>query len=87
VILAKASIASEWVEDEVNKVYAEERSRKQVVLFPICIDNTVMSTAEPWAVKLRDQWNIGDFRQCKKPTEYRTSLDRLLRDLKASGAK
>jgi hypothetical protein len=83
-ILSKASIASEWVEDEVNKAYAEERSRKQVVLSPIRIDNTVISTEEPWAVKLRDQRNIGDFRQWKKPTEYQKSLDRLLRDLKAS---
>ena len=86
-ILSKSSIASEWVEDEVNKAYAEERSRKATVLFPIRIDNTVISTAEPWAVKLRDQRNVGDFRQWKKPAEYQKSLDRLLRDLKASGAK
>jgi hypothetical protein len=86
-ILSKASIASEWVEDEVNKAYAEERLRKNTVLFPIRIDNTVMSTAEPWAVKLRDQRNIGDFRQWKKPEAYQKSLDRLLRDLKTSDAK
>jgi uncharacterized protein YjbI with pentapeptide repeats len=86
-ILSKASIASEWVEDEVNKAYAEERSRKEVVLFPIRVDNAVISTAEPWAVKLRDQRNIGDFRQWKKPAEYQKSLERLLRDLKASGEK
>jgi len=58
-ILSKASIASEWVEDEVNKAYAEERSRKEVILFPIRIDEAVMTTAEPWAAKLRDQRNIG----------------------------
>jgi hypothetical protein len=86
-ILSKASIASDWVEDEVNKAYAEERSRKEVVLFPIRIDNTVISTGEPWAMKLRDQRNIGDFRQWKKPAEYQKSLDRLLRDLKASEPK
>jgi hypothetical protein len=57
------------------------------VLFPIRIDNAVMSTAEPWAVKLRDQRNIGDFRQWKKPAEYQKSLERLLRDSKASCAK
>jgi uncharacterized protein YjbI with pentapeptide repeats len=83
-ILSKASIASEWVEDEVNKAYAEERSRKESVLFPIRIDNEVMSTAEPWAVKLRDQRNIGNFQQWRKPVEYQKSVERLLRDLKAS---
>jgi len=86
-ILSKASIGSEWVEDEVNKAYAEERSRKEVILFPIRIDEAVMTTAEPWAAKLRDQRNIGDFRQWKRPSEYQKSLDRLLRDLKAERGK
>jgi uncharacterized protein YjbI with pentapeptide repeats len=86
-ILSKSLIESEWVEDEVNKAYAEERSRKQVVLFPVRIDNAVMSTAEPWAVKLRDQRNIGDFRRWGEPAEYQRSLERLLRDLKTGGAE
>jgi uncharacterized protein YjbI with pentapeptide repeats len=82
VILSEGSIASDWVEDEVNKAYAEERERRETVLFPIRIDDTVMTTTEPWARKLRDQRNIGDFRVWEQPAEYRTSLDRLLRDLK-----
>jgi glutamate dehydrogenase len=85
IILSKASIASEWVEDEVHKAYAEERSRKEVVLFPIRIDNTPISTKEPWAVKLKNQRNIGDFRQWKKPAQYQKCLERLLRDLKVTG--
>jgi hypothetical protein len=87
VVLSKASLGSDWVEDEVSKAYAEERSRKEVVLFPIRIDKAVMSTGEPWAVKLRDQRNIGDFRQWRKPADYQKSVERLLRDLKASGAE
>jgi hypothetical protein len=83
----KASIAREWVEAKVNKTFVEERSRKEVVLFPIRIDDTVISTKEPWAVKLRDQRNIGDFQRWRTPLEYQKSLDRLLRDLRASGAK
>jgi hypothetical protein len=47
----------------------------------------VITTPEPWAVKLRDQRNIGDFRQWKTPAEYQKSLDRLLRDLKAGGER
>jgi hypothetical protein len=85
VILSKASIDSDWVEDEVNKAYAEERERKQTVLFPIRIDDAVMTTPEPWARKLRDQRNIGDFLQWEKPLEYQKSLKRLLRHLKAPG--
>jgi len=86
VVLSKSSLDSDWVEDEVTKAYAEERSRKEVVLFPISIDNAVKSTDKPWAVKLRER-NIGDFRQWKKPEAYQKGLDKLLRDLKASGTK
>jgi hypothetical protein len=85
VILSKASIESDWVEDEVNKAYAEERERKQTVLFPIRIDDAVMTTPEPWGRKLRDQRNIGDFRLWEKLAEYQNNLERLLRDLTASG--
>jgi len=87
VILSRRSIASDWVEDEVSKAFAEERERNATILFPIRIDDTVMATPEPWAAKLRDQRNIGDFRQWRKPAEYQKCLERLLRDLKASGAK
>jgi hypothetical protein len=85
VVLSKASIASDWVEDEVNKAYAEERSRKEIVLFPIRIDDAVMAASEPWTVKLRDQRNIGDFREWLDPEEYQRSFERLLRDLKITG--
>jgi hypothetical protein len=38
-ILSKSSIESEWVEDEVNKAFAEERERGGTILFPIRIDD------------------------------------------------
>jgi len=36
------------------------------VLFPVRIDELVLTTPEPWARKLRDQRHIGDFRQWEK---------------------
>ena len=80
-ILSKYAIDSEWVEDEVTKAYAEERRRKQTILFPIRIDKAVMETEEPWAVKLRDGRNIGDFSNWKNHNDYQKGLERLLRDL------
>jgi len=80
-ILSENSIGSDWVEDEVNKAFAEERDRKQLVLFPVRIDDAVMKSPEPWARKLRDQRNIGDFRNRKDHDTYQASLNRLLRDL------
>ena len=70
------------MEDEVSR--AEERRRNQLVLFPVRIDDTVMTTLEPWAVKLRDQRHIGDFRQWKDHDAYQQAFDRVLRDLKAT---
>ena len=83
VIISKYSIKREWVEDEVQKAFAEERDRepKQLVLFPVRIDDAVMETQEPWARKLRDQRNIGDFRRWKDHDNYKQNFERVLRDL------
>jgi hypothetical protein len=82
-VLSEHAIASDWVEDEVTKAYAEERRRGQTVLFPIRLDDAVLSTEEAWAVKLRDGRHIGDFRRWKEHDAYQKALDRLLRDLRA----
>jgi uncharacterized protein YjbI with pentapeptide repeats len=83
-ILSEHSIKSDWVEDEVNTAYEEERKRGQTVLFPIRLDDTVMQTKEAWAAKLRAARNIGDFRQWKDHDRYREVFERMLRDLAAS---
>jgi hypothetical protein len=80
-ILSKHSINSDWVEDEVTKAYAEERKRGQTVLFPICIDNEIMTTEEAWVEKLRDGRHIGDFRGWKDHGDYKQSFERVVRDL------
>jgi hypothetical protein len=80
-VLSEASIASDWVEDEVTKAFAEERLRGGVVLFPVRLDDVVFATNEAWALKLRDNRNIGDFRAWKDHDAYQTALKRVLRDL------
>ncbi len=79
-ILSENSILSDWVEDEVNKAFAEERDRKQTVLFPIRIDDEVLKTSESWATKLRER-HIGDFINWTDHDAYQKNLARLLRDL------
>ena len=80
-VLSQNSVDSDWVEDEVQKAFAKERDRKQLVLFPVRIDDAVMETPEPWARKLRDQRNIGDFRYWKDHDAYKDSFERVVRDL------
>jgi uncharacterized protein YjbI with pentapeptide repeats len=79
-ILSEHSIQSYWVQDEVTKAFEEERKRKQIVLFPIRLDNAVMDTNEAWAAKLRAR-NIGDFTHWKDDSTYQKSFERVLRDL------
>jgi hypothetical protein len=86
-ILSETSIESDWVEDEVQKAFAEERDRKELVLFPVRIDDAVMETPEPWARKLRDQRNVGDFRRWKDHDAYKQSFERVVRDLTVPSAK
>jgi TIR domain-containing protein len=57
-ILSEGALASDWVEGEVTRSLDGERERKQIVLFPIRLDDVVMQTSKPWT---RGQRNIGDF--------------------------
>jgi uncharacterized protein YjbI with pentapeptide repeats len=82
-ILSEHSIKSDWVEDEVTTAFEEERKRGQLMLFPIRLDDTVMTTDEAWAAKLRAR-NIGDFRHWKDHDNYMKSIERVLRDLAVS---
>jgi hypothetical protein len=84
-ILSESAIASDWVEGEVTRALDEERTRKQVVLFPVRIDEAVMQTSEAWARLLRGQRNIGDFTRWKDHDSYQKSFERLMRDLRVEG--
>jgi hypothetical protein len=80
-VLSEAAITSDWVEDEVDKAFEEERQRGGVVLFPVRVDDAVFETKEAWAAKLRTNRNIGDFRAWKSHDAYQKALERVLRDL------
>jgi TIR domain/Pentapeptide repeats (8 copies) len=84
-ILSEGAIASDWVAGEVTRALDEERTRKQVVLFPVRIDDAVMQTSEAWARLLRGQRNIGDFTRWKEHDSYQKSFERLMRDLRVEG--
>jgi hypothetical protein len=70
----------------VTKVFEEERRRDQVVLFPIRLDDMVLTTTKAWARLLREQRNIGNFIRWKEHDAYSKALDRLLRDLRVEKA-
>jgi hypothetical protein len=82
-VLSEASLASPWVEDEVESALERERRERRLVLFPIRIDDAVMNTDVAWAVHLRQKRHIGEFSRWKDHDSYQKAFERLLRDLKA----
>ncbi len=82
-ILSEYSIASDWVEHEVESALEEERQRGRTILFPIRLDDAVMESSKAWAALIRRTRHIGDFREWKNHDSYQKAFDRLLRDLKA----
>jgi hypothetical protein len=81
-VLSGASIASDWVEDEVTRALDEERQRDGVVLFPVRVDDAVFETKEAWAAQLRRSRHIGNFSAWKDYDAYQKALQRVLRDLR-----
>jgi hypothetical protein len=83
-VLSKKSVASQWVEQEVETALAREREQGTTILFPVRIDNTVMPLETGWPALIRNTRHIGDFRRWKTHDVYQQAFDRLLRDLKAT---
>jgi hypothetical protein len=71
------------VEREVVSAREKEDHLGHEVLFPIRLDNAVMTTTKAWAADVRRRWHIGDFTQWKDHDAYQQAFERLLRDLKA----
>jgi hypothetical protein len=82
-VLSENSVASDWVEKEVETAMERERREKRLVLFPIRLDDAVMGIDSGWPADIKRARNIGDFRKWKRHDSYTKAFDRLMRDLKA----
>ena len=67
---------------EVESAEARELAEGISVLFPIRVDDSVMTTTQPWAKRIRELRHIGDFRNWKDDAAYQAAFARLLRDLR-----
>ncbi len=80
-ILSAHSVASWWVEYEVEKALAKERQAQRTVLFPIRLDEQIIQSTTDWAAHIKETRHIGDFTGWKDHDAYQRGLKRLLRDL------
>ncbi len=82
-VLSENSVASEWVEKEVETAFEKEREQGKIVLFPVRLDDAVLEIKSGWTADVRRSRHIGDFRDWKSHDSYRKAFERLMRDLKA----
>ena len=82
-LLSEHSIASTWVENEVEAALEKEHRQQREVLFPIRLDDAVLQTSQAWAATLRRTRHIGDFTNWADPRAYQRAFERLLHDLEA----
>lgn len=82
-LLSKSAVNSYWVVHEVDTARAREARDGRIVLYPLRLDDTVLTTEHAWAAMLREARHIGDFRRWKDYDAYQQAFARLLRDLRA----
>ena len=82
-ILSENSVASSWVEKEVETAMESEDEQKRTILFPVRLDDSVMEIKTGWPADVWRTRHIGDFRRWKEHDEYQKAFARLLSDLKA----
>ncbi len=84
VVLTEDSIASDWVEAEVEAALERERIEKRTVLFPLGLDDAVLETPVAGASDIRRRRHINDFTGWKDHDAYQREFARLVRHLNAA---
>jgi hypothetical protein len=81
-ILSANSMASSWVEKEVESAFELEDATGTDVLVPVRLDAAILNAREGWAADIRRQRNIGDFTAWQDAPAYASALTRLLESLR-----
>lgn len=81
-ILSVNSMASSWVEKEVETAFEREGATGTTILLPVRLDAAIMDAQEGWAADIRRQRNIGDFTAWQDERSYASGLTRLLESLR-----
>jgi len=86
-VLSQHSVASQWVEQEVETALEKERKEGRTVLFPIRLDEAVSEVEGGWPTLIRNTRHIGDFTRWERFDDYQKALARLLHDLEAESSR
>jgi uncharacterized protein YjbI with pentapeptide repeats len=86
VVLSESSIRSKWVAREVERALKLEHTEKRTKVYPVRLDDAILSIAESEPLGLLKQRHIGDFRDWGNPASYQRAFSRLVRDLAISAS-
>jgi hypothetical protein len=81
-LLSENSMHSSWIIEEIRLALEKEMKQQRPILFLVCVDASVMETAQIWGGKLRRTCYTADFTQWANPQTYQHLFERLLRDLR-----
>ncbi len=84
-VLSKHSVASEWVEHEVEHALGLEQERDEPILFPVRLDEAVMESNSGWSGNIKRGRHIGNFTEWADQDVYQQAFNQLLQDLKTTG--
>lgn len=80
-VLSEQSVGCNWIEYEVEMALDGEARWGHDHLVPLRVDDAVMQTPQPWAMRLRQRGSIGDFTRWQDHKIYQQQLTELLRHL------
>jgi hypothetical protein len=81
-ILSETSVTSQWIEQEVETALDKEREQGVEVLFPVRVDDAVMSQQRGWPALIKNTRHIGDFCKWANFADYQRAFTRLSKDLR-----
>ena len=73
------------MQTEVNLALHRQHTEHRRVLFPVRLDDAVLTSGAGWAALVRADHHIGDFCKWKDHDAYQVAFARLLRDLRVEG--
>lgn len=86
-MLSQHSVASQWVEQEVETALEKKRKEGRTVLFQIRLNEAVSKVEGGWPTLIRNTRHIGGFTSWERFDDYQKALARLLHDLKAESSR
>jgi uncharacterized protein YjbI with pentapeptide repeats len=81
-ILSEHSITNSWVAYEVERALNKEPQGVPNVLYPVRVDQAILTCTTDWARDIKETRHIGDFEHWTDPEKYQANFQRLLRALR-----